>query len=101
MIVDWINHNGILVAFMAFVFSLIVGAAPKELPAYWGFWRMWAFGAIQALGANAGKFSAQSPVIQKLNATELKTDQAGNLVTTQTAISTVPAAEVGGAVPKL
>lgn len=98
--VEWANHNGILLAFMAFVFSLIVGAAPKELPASWGFWRLWMFGAVQALGANAGKFSAQSPVIKTLQATELKKDGSGNTVQTDTHITTTPAT-AGGEVPKL
>lgn len=97
---DWINHNGILVALVLFVFSTVVGSADKtRIPANWGFWKMWGFNAIQALGANASKFAEQSPVIQKLNATTLQADPAGNLVTTQTAISTTAAS--GGEVPKL
>lgn len=73
---NWIESHGIAVLLICYVFAVVMASGPKP-PPHWGFWKLWAYNAAQALGANAGKFAEQSPVIQKLQASETSVDSNG------------------------
>ena len=83
----WVDHHGFLVILVCFIFATVMASAPKEIPRYWGFWRVWMFNAFQALGANAGNYARANPLIQKLEASETSIAADGSKVQTDTTIN--------------
>lgn len=97
----WVDHHGFFVILICFIFATVMSSAPKDTPAYWGFWRTWAFNAFQAIGANAGSYAQTSPLFKKVQTSETLVDASGNKTQTDTSISksTQPAASTTTSVP--
>jgi hypothetical protein len=82
----WVETHGFECVFFLFVFSLIMSNAPKP-PVHWGFWKLWAFGAMKALGASAAMVEQANPLAQQFLQTQTATP---DKVVTETAASSGP-----------
>ena len=87
---DWIQTHGFEDLIFAGLFSLIMSVAPDP-PKAWGFWKMWAYAAAKALGANAGKFvAAEEPAAKQILQVQTQQTPEGGKIVTETAASSTP-----------
>lgn len=78
---DWVNSHGMFLLGVGYVLALLISAAPP-LPPNSGFFRTWAYNAMQVVGASADKVVSSNPKFQAF--TQSKTTQKPDGTTEQT-----------------
>jgi hypothetical protein len=84
---DWINSHGMILLAGAYILSLIISGMPP-LPTGAGFYRTWAYNALQILGASADKIVKHGPKFQQLEQTKVATAPDGTKTETSTSLNT-------------
>lgn len=87
---NWIETHGFECLLIAGLFSLVMSAAPIP-PSAWGFWRMWAFNAAKAAGANASHFlNKKDPAFEQLAQHAETVNEDGSKTVIDTQASSIP-----------
>lgn len=95
---NWIETHGFECLLVAGLFSLIMSAAPLP-PSTWGFWRMWAFNAAKAAGANASHFlNKNDPALKEFTQKAVIANDDGSKTTINNETNTTPAPDWKGTI---
>jgi hypothetical protein len=84
---DWINSHGMVLLIGGYILALLISAAPP-LPTGSGFFKTWAYNAMQIVGASADKIVSSNPKFQALSQLQTAQRADGSTVQTETKVIT-------------